>query len=304
MFDIAQWGLGMDGTTPVEFELAEGTVVAHYANGVKMVFEEGKWPLHVRFVGTEGMVYMSSSSASDGTYALTVTFELGVDPTLAQVDVQNRVALAEPQLPPEVRQRGISVRKRSPDMLMVVNLYSPDDQFDGVFLSNYASLNVVPELGRVAGVGEAMIIGALPFTMVMGLMCVALGKALYRDGRREQLQAATRRHFFGHCTMGVGSMALASLMGGQGKAEAVNVLTHCNAGWLATVDWGTALSPIFQAHGSFDPMVPCERGRAAAQERISSSPPCTSRTMARSTIRSKARHTSPMPPRPRSDRIR
>jgi HAE1 family hydrophobic/amphiphilic exporter-1 len=122
-------------------------------------------PIEDQVNGTEGMVYMSSKSAGDGSYTLTVTFEIGVDASLAQVDVQNRVALAEPQLPPEVRQRGISVRKRSPDMLMVVNLYSPDDQFDGVFLSNYASLNVVPELGRVAGVGEAMIIGALNYGM-------------------------------------------------------------------------------------------------------------------------------------------
>jgi HAE1 family hydrophobic/amphiphilic exporter-1 len=81
------------------------------------------------------------------------------------VDVQNRVALAEPQLPQEVRQRGVSVKKRSSDMLMVVSLFSPDESLDGIFLSNYTSLNIASELGRVEGVGEASIIGALDYGM-------------------------------------------------------------------------------------------------------------------------------------------
>jgi len=115
--------------------------------------------------GTEGMAYMSSNSASDGSYVLTITFEIGVDPYLAQVDVQNRVALAEPALPEEVRRRGVKVRRRSSDMLMVVNLVSPDNTFDGLFLSNYAGLNVQPELARVFGVGDANIIGALDYGM-------------------------------------------------------------------------------------------------------------------------------------------
>ncbi len=122
-------------------------------------------PIEDEVNGAEGMVYMSSKSASDGSYTLTVTFEIDVDPSLAQVDVQNRVALAEPRLPSEVRQRGVRVKKRSPDMLMVVNLFSPDDRFDGVYLSNYASLNVTGELARIPGVGEASIIGALDYGM-------------------------------------------------------------------------------------------------------------------------------------------
>lgn len=94
-------------------------------------------PIEKEVNGAEGMVYMSSKSASDGSYTLTVTFEVGTDPDLAQVDVQNRVALAMPTLPEEVRQRGVVTRKRNPDMLMVVNIVSPDETFDGVFLSNY-----------------------------------------------------------------------------------------------------------------------------------------------------------------------
>ncbi|MXU64373.1 efflux RND transporter permease subunit [Oceanomicrobium pacificus] len=120
-------------------------------------------PIEDRVNGTEGMVYMSSKAASDGTYTLTVTFELGTDPDLAKVDVQNRVASAEAGLPPEVRQRGIQVFKSSPDMLMVVNIVSPDERFDGVFLSNFATINVEGELGRVPGVGVAEVIGALDY---------------------------------------------------------------------------------------------------------------------------------------------
>ena len=131
-------------------------------------------PIEDQVNGAEGMVYMSSKSASDGSYTLTVTFEIDVDPSLAQVDVQNRVALAEPYLPVEVRKRGISVKKRSPDMLMVVNLFSPTDQFDGVFLSNYATLAVQGELARVPGVGEATIIGAQDYGMRVWLNPVSL----------------------------------------------------------------------------------------------------------------------------------
>ncbi len=122
-------------------------------------------PIEDEVNGAEGMVYMRSKSASDGSYTLTITFDISVDASLAQVDVQNRVALAEPRLPAEVRQRGIKVKKRSPDILMVVNLLSPDDRFDGIFLSNYASLNVQGELARIPGVGEAQIIGALDYGM-------------------------------------------------------------------------------------------------------------------------------------------
>jgi multidrug efflux pump subunit AcrB len=134
-------------------------------------------PIEEQVNGTEGMVYMSSKSASDGSYFLTITFEIGVDPSLAKVDVQNRVALAEPQLPPEVIKRGIVVRKRSPDMLMVVNLVSPNNQFDGIFLSNYASLNIQPELARIDGVGEAQIIGALDYGMRIWLDPVRLASS-------------------------------------------------------------------------------------------------------------------------------
>ncbi|WP_236250386.1 efflux RND transporter permease subunit [Microbulbifer sp. ALW1] len=122
-------------------------------------------PIEEQVNGAEGMVYMTSNSGSDGTYTLFMTFDMNTDDDMAQVDVQNRVALAEPSLPPEVLKRGIKVRKRSSDMLMVVNLFSPDERFDGVFLSNFASLNLLNELARVPGVGEAKIIGPLDYGM-------------------------------------------------------------------------------------------------------------------------------------------
>ncbi|WP_066962881.1 efflux RND transporter permease subunit [Microbulbifer sp. Q7] len=122
-------------------------------------------PIEEQVNGAEGMVYMASNAGSDGTYSLFITFGIDVDADMAQVDVQNRVALAEPSLPPEVLKRGIKVRKRSSDMLMVVNLFSPENTFDGIFLSNYASINLLSELARVPGVGEARIIGALDYGM-------------------------------------------------------------------------------------------------------------------------------------------
>ena len=97
---------------------------------------------------------MSSTSANDGQMSMTVTFELGRDPDIAAVNVNNRVAVAEPRLPEEVRRFGVTVRKQSPDLTMVVNLLSPDGSRDALFLSNYALINVLDALKRVPGVGE------------------------------------------------------------------------------------------------------------------------------------------------------
>ena len=134
-------------------------------------------PIEEQVNGAEGMVYMSSKSASDGTYSLTVTFDISVDPALAQVDVQNRVKLAEPRLPAEVRQRGVTVKKRSPDMLLAISVYSPDNSFDGIFLSNFTSLNIKQELARVPGVGEANILGPLDYGMRVWLDPVKLASS-------------------------------------------------------------------------------------------------------------------------------
>src|SRR5438034_1825717 len=109
-------------------------------------------PIEEQVSGVEGMLYMSSQSTNDGAYKLTVTFKLGTDSDMAQVLVQNRVSLALPVIPNLVQNEGINVRKMSPSTLMIVNLISPEGRYDNLFLSNYATINVRDELGRLPGV--------------------------------------------------------------------------------------------------------------------------------------------------------
>jgi len=97
-------------------------------------------PLEQQINGVENMIYMTSTSSSNGSYSLTVTFEVGTDLEEAQVLVQNRVALSEPFLPTDVRQQGISVKKQSSNILLAVSLTSPDETFDSLYLANYATL--------------------------------------------------------------------------------------------------------------------------------------------------------------------
>lgn len=122
-------------------------------------------PLEAAVNGVEDMIYMSSKSAGDGSYSLTITFAVGTDADMAQVRVQNRVQRAIPKLPEEVNRLGVSVDKRSSNMLMVVNLASPDETFDRLFLSNYASINVVDNLARIDGVSDVSILGDLVYGM-------------------------------------------------------------------------------------------------------------------------------------------
>jgi len=99
-------------------------------------------PLEQQINGVEGMLYMSSTSNNDGSSSITVTFEVGYDLNIAAVDVQNRIAVALPQLPEEVQRAGITVRRVSTDLTIVVNLISPDGSRDDVFLSNWADINI------------------------------------------------------------------------------------------------------------------------------------------------------------------
>ncbi|MGH7965306.1 MAG: efflux RND transporter permease subunit, partial [Candidatus Binatia bacterium] len=117
-------------------------------------------PIEQEVNGVEGMLYMSSRSSNDGQMALTITFELGTDLDTAQVLVQNRVAIAEARLPEEVRRQGVTTKKRSPDLLMVVNLISPDGRYNQLYLSNYATLQIRDALARIPGVGDAALFGA------------------------------------------------------------------------------------------------------------------------------------------------
>jgi hydrophobe/amphiphile efflux-1 (HAE1) family protein len=115
--------------------------------------------------GVERMIYMKSTSGSDGTYTLSVSFAVGSDPDLNTVNVMNRVNQATAQLPAEVQQNGVTVQKQSSALLQVVVLHSPDGSRDGLFLSNYATINVLDTLARVPGVGQASLFGALDYSM-------------------------------------------------------------------------------------------------------------------------------------------
>src|SRR5580765_634940 len=122
-------------------------------------------PIEQEINGVENMLYMSAQCAADGTMSLTITFKLGTDVDKAQVMVQNRVAVAEPRLPEEVRRFGVTTSKRSPDITLVVNLLSPDGTFDKLYIDNYAYLQVKDALARVPGVGNVTIFGARDYSM-------------------------------------------------------------------------------------------------------------------------------------------
>jgi multidrug efflux pump subunit AcrB len=122
-------------------------------------------PIEEQVSGVEGMLYMSSTSTNDGAYSLTVTFKQGMNSDMAQVLVQNRVSLALPVVPPLVQNEGITVKKMSPSTLMIVNLVSPDDSHDATFLSNFATIYVKDELGRLDGVAGITYLGQRDYSL-------------------------------------------------------------------------------------------------------------------------------------------
>ncbi|MFO1417988.1 MAG: multidrug efflux RND transporter permease subunit [Methylotetracoccus sp.] len=131
----------------------------------KVVMDTVATPIEQEVNGVEDMLYLSSQSTNEGSMVLTITFKPGTNIDKAQVLVQNRVALAEPKLPEEVRRLGISVKKRSPDLSLVVNLISPDQRFDSTYLSNYALLQIKDTLARLPGVGDILVFGARDYSM-------------------------------------------------------------------------------------------------------------------------------------------
>ena len=138
---------------------------AYPGANAKVVADTVAAPIEQQVNGVENMMYMTSTSSSDGTYALTITFEIGTNLDDAQVLVQNRVAIAQPSLPEEVRRQGLSVKKQSSNIIMAVTLTSPSKKFDGLFLSNYATLRLRDELSRVDGVGEVLVRGVGAYAM-------------------------------------------------------------------------------------------------------------------------------------------
>jgi len=141
-------------------------VLASYPGASADVIEETvAIPLEEQVNGVENMIYMSSTSDNNGNYLLTVSFEVGSDPDLAVINVQNRVQLAQARLPELVRRIGISVSKQSASFLTVISIVSPDKTLTPLYLSNYASIHVVDDLKRIHGVGNAAIFGPLDYAM-------------------------------------------------------------------------------------------------------------------------------------------
>ncbi len=122
-------------------------------------------PIEQEVIGVEDMIYMSSVSAGDGSYTLTVSFEVGTNLDMAQVLVQNRAKLAEPKLPEEVRREGVKVKKKSPNIILFATLFSADGRYDELFMSNYATLRIRDTLSRIPGVGDITIFPASDYSM-------------------------------------------------------------------------------------------------------------------------------------------
>src|SRR6516164_4704794 len=147
-------------------------VTANYPGAnAQVVADTVAAPIEQQVVGVENMLYMSSQSSNDGSYTLDVTFALGTDVNMAQVLVQNREVIAEPTLPDVVRAIGVAVKKRSPDVLLAISLYSDDDPetgrpyYDRLYMSNYATIQIKDAVSRLEGVGDVFINGQQDYSM-------------------------------------------------------------------------------------------------------------------------------------------
>ncbi len=151
----------MPSITPPSVQVS----TAYPGAGASVVAESVTAPLEERINGVENMIYMSSRSASDGSCTIVVTFEVGTDVDMATVLVQNRVKEAEPGLPEEVKRQGVKVQKQSTNLVLMVNLLSPDGTYDALFISNYVTTRIKDVVGRIAGVSDVKIFGAKDFGM-------------------------------------------------------------------------------------------------------------------------------------------
>jgi HAE1 family hydrophobic/amphiphilic exporter-1 len=141
-------------------------ITAFYPGASAQIVEESVIrPIEEQVNGVEDMMYIESTASNNGSATITVFFKVGIDGDIAQVNVQNRVALAQNSLPPEVTRQGVSVKKKSSSMLMAINLYSEQESIDQLFLSNYASNYLTEPLGRIPGVAAATVMGEMSYSM-------------------------------------------------------------------------------------------------------------------------------------------
>ncbi|MGF1445844.1 MAG: efflux RND transporter permease subunit [Pikeienuella sp.] len=141
-------------------------VTAFYPGaGAEVVEQTVAQPIEQQIVGVDDMIYMKSTSGADGSYSLAVSFAVGTDPDIATVNVQNRVSAATAQLPAEVNATGVTVRKASSAVLQLIAIYDEDREFDALFLSNYATINLVDPLKRIPGIGDVSVIGGRDYSM-------------------------------------------------------------------------------------------------------------------------------------------
>jgi len=184
----------------------------------QVVAETVAAPIEQEVNGVENMIYMSSTSASDGSYTLTVSFEVGTNLDMAQVLVQNRVSLAEPKLPEEVKRQGINTKKKSTNIVLMVSLTSPGGRYDELYLSNYATLRLRDTLSRIRGVGDVVIFPSSDYSMRVWLNPRQLKS---RDLTTDDVLAAIREQ---NVQVAAGQIGQPPAPRGQNFQYTVNVL--------------------------------------------------------------------------------